>query len=153
MKPGIAPCSTKIPPMYFMVDAQGTVLSVNRFGSERLGYREDELIGQNVLNVFHPLDREAVRSNLNTCLAQPGVPMSWELRKVRKDGTVIWVRETAQAVHNDKEMPVVLIVCEDITLVKAAERALRESEEFKNQILRAVQTVSRFWIARDASST
>ena len=125
------------PSMYFMVDAQGSVLSVNRFGSERLGYREDELIGQNVLNVFHPLDREGVRSNLNTCLAQPGVPMSWELRKVRKDGTVLWVRETAQAVHNDKEMPVVLIVCEDITLVKAAERALRESEEFKNQILRS----------------
>ena len=51
--------------MYFMVDAQGSVLSVNRFGSERLGYRKDELIGQNVLNVFHPLDREVIRSNLN----------------------------------------------------------------------------------------
>jgi len=125
------------PSMYFMVDAQGNVLSVNRFGSERLGYRGDELIGQNVLNVFHPLDREAVRSNLNTCLAQPGVPMSWELRKIRKDSTVIWVRETAQAVRNDKEMPVVLIVCEDITVVREAERALRESEEFKNQILRS----------------
>ena len=125
------------PSMYCMVDAQGSVLSVNRFGSERLGYREDELIGQNVLNVFHPLDRDAVRSNLDTCLAEPGIPMSWELRKVRKDGTVIWVRESAQAVRNDKEIPVVLIVCEDITPVKEAERALRESEEFKNQILRS----------------
>ncbi len=125
------------PSMYFMVDAQGTVLSVNRFGSERLGYQKDELIGQNVVDIFHPPDREAVRSNLNTCLAQPGIPMSWELRKVRKDGTVIWVRETAQAVRNDKEMPVVLIACEDITVVKEAERALRESEEFKNQILKS----------------
>ena len=63
--------------------------------------------------------------------------MSWELRKVRKDGTVIWVRETAQAVRNDQEIPVVLIVCEDITVVKEAERALRESEELKNQILKS----------------
>ena len=31
----------------------------------------------------------------------------------------------------------VLIVCEDITVVKEAERALRESEEFKNQILKS----------------
>ena len=42
------------PSMYFMVDAQGTVLSVNRFGSEPLGYQKNELIGQNVVNVFHP---------------------------------------------------------------------------------------------------
>ncbi len=125
------------PSMYFMLDAQGTVLSVNRFGSERLGYRADELIGRDVLNVFYPPDREAVRSNLNTCLAQPGTPMSWELRKVRKDGAVIWVRETAQAVRNEKQIPVVLIVCEDITVVKEAERASRESEEFRNQILRS----------------
>ena len=50
---------------------------------------------------------------------------------------VIWVRETAQAVHNDEQAPVVLIVCEDITAIKEAELALHDSEEFKNQILRS----------------
>jgi PAS domain S-box-containing protein len=125
------------PSMYFMVDSDGTVLSVNRSGADRLGYRVDDLLGQCVLNIFYEPDREAVIRNLQLCLSNLGVPMCWELRKVRKDGTVIWVRETAQGVRNEKQVPVVLIVCEDITAVKEAEQALRDSEEFKNRILRS----------------
>lgn len=123
------------PSMYFMADAAGTVLSVNRFGAERLGYDVHDLIGTSVVNVFHPDDQEAVRRNLSDCLSEVGQPKRWELRKVRKDGTVIWVRETAQAVRGYDQAPVVLIVCEDITAVKEAEIALNDSEEFKNQIL------------------
>ncbi|MDE3217981.1 MAG: PAS domain S-box protein [Nitrospirota bacterium] len=125
------------PSMYFMVDSDGTVLSVNRSGADRLGYQVDDLLGQSVFKVFYEPDCEAVRRNLQLCLSNPGRPMCWEVRKVRKDGTVICVRETAQGVCNEKQVPVVLIVCEDITAVKEAEHALRDSEEFKNQILRS----------------
>ena len=123
------------PSMYFMADAAGIVLSVNRFGAERLGYDVHDLIGTSVVNVFHPDDQEAVRRNLSDCLSEVGQPKRWELRKVRKDGSVIWVRETAQAVRGHEQAPVVLIVCEDITAIKEAEIALHDSEEFKNQIL------------------
>ncbi|MGE0277286.1 MAG: PAS domain S-box protein [Nitrospiraceae bacterium] len=125
------------PSMYLMVDGAGVVLSVNRFGSERLGYKVEELIGRPVFEIFHDADRSAVRSSLEACLASPGVPMSWELRKVRKNRSVIWVRETAQAVLNERGDPVVLIVCEDVSAMKDAERAARESEDFTNQILRS----------------
>lgn len=123
------------PSMYFMVDAVGTVLSVNRFGAERLGYEVQDLVGTSVLNVFHPEDQQAVLQNLSDCLSEVGKPKRWELRKVRKDGHVIWVRETAQAVRGHEQAPVVLIVCEDITAMKEAEIALHDSEELKNQIL------------------
>ena len=123
------------PSMYFMVDAAGSVLSVNRFGAERLGYDVHDLVGTSVMNVFHPNDQEAVRRNLSDCLSEVGQPKRWELRKVRKDGGVIWARETAQAVRGHEQTPVVLIVCEDITAIKEAEIALHDSEEFKNQIL------------------
>jgi PAS domain S-box-containing protein len=109
------------PSMYFMVDAAGIVLSVNRFGAERLGYDVQELLGLSVLNIFHPDDQDDVRRNLAACLSEMGRPRGWEFRKVRKDGSVIWVRETAQAVLNDQQTPVVLIVCEDITAMKEAE--------------------------------
>ena len=79
--------------------------------------------------------------------------MSWELRKVRKDGTVLWVRDTAQAVRNDKEKPVVLIVCEDITLVKAAGDITGERRVQRTKSSGVALTVSRFWIGRDASGT
>jgi PAS domain S-box-containing protein len=108
------------PTMYFMVDAAGTVLSVNPFGAEQLGYTVDELTGDSLLKVFHEADRAAAQRNTTRCIEQLGRAMNWELRKVRKDGSVLWVRETAKAMLM-KEYPVVLIVCEDITEGKWAE--------------------------------
>ena len=40
------------PTMYFMVDPTGTILSVNAFGAEQLGYATDELIGRPVEILF-----------------------------------------------------------------------------------------------------
>ena len=113
------------PIMYFMVDEAGTIISVNPFGAEQLGYKVEELIGRPVQSVFYEADRDAVYRNACICFRQPGQAMSWELRKVRKNGDMIWVRETARAtLINDR--PVLLIVCEDITEGKRAAETLRE---------------------------
>ena len=53
--------------------------------------------------------------------------MSFELRKVRKDGSMLWVRETARAVPRVNG-PIVLIACEDITERKRDEVALRQAQ-------------------------
>jgi PAS domain S-box-containing protein len=108
------------PAMYFMIDAAGTILSVNPFGAEHLGYTVDELTGDSVLTTFYEEDRATALQNAATCFEQPGRTMSWELRKMRKDGSMLWVRETAKATLIE-ERPVVLIVCEDITDRKWAE--------------------------------
>jgi PAS domain S-box-containing protein len=108
------------PTMYFMVDPDGTILSVNPFGAEQLGYTVDELVGQPVLNVFHDADRAAVLGNVALCLEHLGRAMSWELRKVRKDRTVLWVRETAKAMLLENR-PIVLVACEDMTERRRAE--------------------------------
>lgn len=60
------------PTMYFMVDQSGTILSVNPFGAEQLGYRVEELLGTPVLDVFHEADREAVQRHVSTCLSHLG---------------------------------------------------------------------------------
>ena len=116
------------PTMYFMVDGSGTVLSVNPAGAEQLGYTPEELVGRPVLNVFLEDDKTAASDHVARCLAHLGESMSWELRKVRKDGTMLWVRETARAVQLESESPVVLIACEDITDQMAARDRLRENE-------------------------
>jgi PAS domain S-box-containing protein len=115
------------PTMYFMVDAGGTIMAVNPFGTEQLGYTVNELIGQPVLSVFCEFDREAVQRNVAQCLKQLGQSMSWELRNVRKDGSVLWVRETARAVLRGDDR-VILIACEDITERKIAEEKIRQQE-------------------------
>jgi PAS domain S-box-containing protein len=133
------------PAMYFMVDAAGTILSVNPFGAEQLGYTVNELVGHAVLNVFYEADRDAVQSNVAICLEQLGRAMSWEFRKVRKDGTVLWVRETAKAVRRAKNHPIVLIACEDITDRKQAQDKLQRSDAYLAEAQRLSHTGSFSW--------
>src|SRR4029077_7335658 len=110
------------PVMYFMVSPTGTVLSVNGFGAAQLGYMAAELVGQSVLKVFLEEDRELVRAQLATCAEELGSSHSWEIRKVRKDGTMLWVRENAKTVRRSGNDVIVLIACEDITERRRAEQ-------------------------------
>jgi len=108
------------PTMYFIVGIDGVALSVNPFGAQQLGYSVDELAGAPILNAVHEADRDAAKRVTARCLEQVGRAMSLELRMVRKDGSTLWVRETARAMLM-KDQPVVLIACEDITDRKRAE--------------------------------
>ena len=115
------------PTMYFMVDSAGAILSVNRFGAEQLGYNVGELIGRPVQILFHRADQDYALRKAAVCLEHLGKTSSWEVRKIRKDGRTLWVRETARAMFV-KNRPVVLVACEDITEGKRAEEALREMQ-------------------------
>ena len=117
------------PAMYFTVDPAGVVKDVNQFGASQLGYEPDELVGAEVLDVFHPDDRQAVREQLNSVLLRKGEPTVWEFRKVRKDGSVIWVREIARAAQDVDGAPIILIVCEDVTGLRRVEETLRHTRD------------------------
>ncbi|MGY3584859.1 PAS domain S-box-containing protein [Bradyrhizobium sp. USDA 4341] len=133
------------PVMYFMVDATGLVLSVNTFGAAQLGYTVDELLGQSVLRVFAAEDREMVQRNVAACLDNIGQTHNWEIRKIRKDGSRLWVRENAKAVRRQDDRLIVLIACEDITERKQAENALQQSEMYLSEAQRLSHTGSFGW--------
>ncbi|WP_426407233.1 PAS domain-containing sensor histidine kinase [Bradyrhizobium ganzhouense] len=118
------------PVMYFMVDPAGTVLNVNTFGAAQLGYKAADLIGQSVLNVFFEEDHDSVRRCIALCLETVDQPHTWEIRKIRKDGSILWVRENAKAMLRPDGTPMVLVACENITQRKEAEDALRQSEAY-----------------------
>jgi two-component system, LuxR family, sensor kinase FixL len=104
------------PAMYFMVDAAGIILSVNAFGAAQFGHAASELVGQSILNlVLEEDDKEFVRTKMSLCLETPGRSNSWEVRKRRKDGTMLWIRENARAMRWSGNQLIVLIACEDIT--------------------------------------
>ncbi len=113
------------PVMYFIADATGTVLSVNAIGASQLGYPVSELVGQSLLKLSLEDDREAVRKHLAICVENPGQPRSWEIRKVRRDGSVLWVRENATAARRAGNQLIVLITCEDITESRRNSRRAR----------------------------
>jgi PAS domain S-box-containing protein len=117
------------PSMYFTVAGDGTVLSVNRFGAEQLGYEVDELVGTSVFDIFHRNDRAAVRRQLSFLAKDLNAVRSWEFRKVRKDGQVIWVREIVRATRSADGGTIFLVVCEDITERRTMEDAMQAMRE------------------------
>ncbi|MBE2214030.1 MAG: response regulator [Opitutaceae bacterium] len=119
------------PAMYFTVDTEGRILSANRFGAEQLGYTVDELLGSPVVNLFHPDDRDAALRQVGICVAEPGRMFSWELRKVRRDGSGLWVKELARAVARTGGGMVIFIVCEDITARRQLEAQLRQAQKME----------------------
>ena len=115
------------PSMYFTVASDGTVLSVNPFGAQQVGYTREELIGTSIFNLFHTQDRETLGKSLDHVLARPGELKRCELRQVHKAGNLLWVRKTARAIDDAEGQRVILIVCEDITAT------LQLSEELSYQ--------------------
>jgi len=109
------------PTMILTLDTEGTILSANPFAASQLGYTMDELEGQSVLKLFHEDDRAAVVEQLQMCLKNPDEVRRWQFRKIRRDGTLLWVDEIAQAVNGLGGERTVLVVCQDVTERKGAE--------------------------------
>ena len=135
------------PSMYFTVDSSGTVLSVNEFGARQLGYTAAELVGQSVLKVIHHEDHEAARQHLASCTQTNQTVSTTELRKVSRNGSIIWVREVARAVREPgQQRIVILIVCEEITERKRVEEQQRtlvaELDHRVKNVLATVQAVA-----------
>jgi PAS domain S-box-containing protein len=117
------------PSMYFTLSPEGTVVSVNQFGATQLGFQPAELIGQSILKVFRAEEHHEVLGQLVVCAASPLKVFQWEIQKVRKDGSTLWVKERARAVTDEGGQILVLVVCEDITERRLTEDCVRESEE------------------------
>lgn len=133
------------PSMFFTLDSEGMVISVNAFGASQLGYTIDELEGQSVFQVFYEEDRTAVFTQLQHCLQKLGQVNRWQFRKVRKDGSLLWVEEYTSAVKGPDGTVQVLVVCHDITERKQAEiaqeRLLAQIQEQAQQVQHIINTV------------
>ena len=141
------------PSMYFNVNAEGIVLSVNKFGAGQLGYAVEELMGDSVFNILED-DKLAARDLLAACLQDPGSVHRRDIHIRRKDGVALWARGTARAVSGPDGKPVVLVVCEDITEArKLAEQVsyhashdaltgLENRREFEHRLERVLETAN-----------
>lgn len=115
------------PFMYFTLASDCTVLSVNSFGAEQLGYQKEDLIGRSIAEVFDSSEHQSTFERLTACMTSPYTLWEWEARKIRKDGTRLWVKERARAIHDHMGTPLILVACEDITERKRAEKQLEET--------------------------
>lgn len=136
------------PDMYFSISREGLVKSVNHYGAEYLGFKTNELIGSEVWSIVHPEDQPVVKLTITQMFATKK-SSSLEFRKIKKDGTIIWVNESTRLIFDEKGIPQELfIICRDITKNKEFQIALQKSEQrYRRLAQNAPVSVARYSLA------
>jgi two-component system, cell cycle sensor histidine kinase and response regulator CckA len=105
---------------------------LNEFGQKFFGYREDEILGRNVVGTITP-DMESTGRDLRPLMKSICEnPEAFEQNineNMLRDGRRVWIAWTNKAVFDSEgNLLEVLSVGTDITELRRAEEALRESE-------------------------
>jgi len=104
------------PDMYFTVAEDGTVMSVNQFGADYLGYTKETLIGKPLWGVVHVDDRSLVQEQFGGAFGESLADNGIEFRMVRRDGTLLWVHGRIRLLAASATAPAELrLVCRDVT--------------------------------------
>ena len=136
---GPAPDTTPAAPRFCTLteDEGARVLAADEAFTEMFGYTEQELLGESVLDQIHPDDQgraiEGWLAVLSTRRAQ-----QTRLRRVCKDGTVLWVDTTLHNHLGDPERQHVMVEMIDVSAEMAAQESLHEHEELLRRLTDAM---------------
>ncbi|MBW2277062.1 MAG: PAS domain S-box protein, partial [Deltaproteobacteria bacterium] len=126
----------QLPVGVYRTTKHGRIIQGNPALARMLGYSVEELEALSADDVFADPTRR--REQLEEWQERGGV-VSDELRFRRGDGTVIWIRDTGQAIAGDDgKVRYFDGVIEDITERKRAEQALQEERERLDTVLRNI---------------
>ena len=123
------------PDAYYLNDLRGNFIDGNKAAEKITGYKKEELIGKNFLNLkLLRLDQipKAAESLVKNALGKPTGPDEFTL--IRKDGDRVGVEISTYPVEI-KNKTVVLSIARDITERKRAEEALRKERDIAQQYL------------------
>ncbi|MFO0965852.1 MAG: PAS domain S-box protein [Gemmataceae bacterium] len=116
----------------FLHDSDGHILEANPAACRRLGYTRDELLRLNTRDIDDPAFAAGFKDRLEAQLATKR--FRCEGRHRTKDGRLIPV-DINTSVIQVQGKPVVLAVMRDMTELKAAEEALRDSESLYHSLV------------------
>lgn len=95
-----------------------------------LGYNRDELQQLSVAAVTHPEDLEITGQLIDAAKAGQRRSFDMEKRYLRKDGSTIWGRVSVAYLNNSESVPIrSVVMVQDISECKAAQKSLQDSEE------------------------
>ncbi|NOS92520.1 MAG: PAS domain S-box protein [Cyclobacteriaceae bacterium] len=121
------------PVMYFVLSAQAIVKTVNKYGAFHLGYSIHELEGQPINKLVVSSHQKEATEQINKCFENFHEVHSWQIQKCKKDGSTIWVEETAWTEHSPEGELLIILVSQDITEKKTINDAIHtENRLFRN---------------------
>jgi PAS domain S-box-containing protein len=119
-------------------ETDGTVRYESPAIERVLGYRAEELIGQNVFDYVHPDDLERLTGAITEGLSGLGTPLTVEFRSRHADGTWRFLEAIVNSQANGSDVSGVVISMSDITERNKAEDALRQSEQLYRSVIEQV---------------
>jgi len=105
----------KTPSMFFTIDEDFNISSVNAFGATKLGYEVDDLLQRNIYALYSEDDRGPIGERLKRCFNRPNELHEWEIRQLQLDGHSLWVKQTAQVVNTASFGCQLFLASEDIS--------------------------------------
>ena len=97
----------------YTLNYAGEILFVNQFGLQFMGYQRDEITRHSIFDLYAPDDRPIAAEHIQSVVNDAGRLHRWDIRRQKKSGNIVWVRETAKAIGARRE-GMVLMTCEDI---------------------------------------
>ncbi|MDQ3913215.1 MAG: EAL domain-containing protein [Actinomycetota bacterium] len=136
-----------------LLRADGTIRYQSPSAERIIGYRPDELIGQNAFSYVHPDDLERVEMAFAEGLKDPKRHPKAEYRFRHKDGSWRWLDSVGSNLLGDPGVGEYVVNSRDVTERKEAEEALREAEERYRTLVEQIPAVTYIDPADDSDTS
>ncbi len=114
--------------------ADGTIRYHSQVLETMLGYRPEERIGRDALELVHPEDAPQVGQSLRQSLSHPDIYLSLEYRVRHQDGSWRYLQSTGTNLLDNSTVRGIVINTRDVTAQKQAEADLKYRVEFEQLV-------------------
>jgi PAS domain S-box-containing protein len=115
---------------FAVTDLNGNVIDANETLARIIDHTPGEIGDANLFALTHPEDQSRHRTMLERLLAAEIPGFIIEKRYLRRDGSVVWVRNSVSLVNDEESRSRHLIsICEDLSERKRAEQVLEQQEQ------------------------
>lgn len=104
------------PLLLMVVEADGRITRASAFAADNFSYQQTEMAGSNLADLLVDPDESVIDDVLSR---EGGGTVTRTVQMKRKDGSIIWSKQSARRFAMQGEQQRVLLMCEDITEVKA----------------------------------
>lgn len=116
-----------------IMDTEGKVVFLNRFGQDFFGYADKEIVGRNVVGTIVPHTDSTghdLAAMIHDIGRNPEKYMNNENENIRRTGERVWIAWTNKAIYNEHDtIASILCIGNDITAHKRMEEEKARSED------------------------
>lgn len=103
------------PSLFFILNENGTILSVNRYGVEQIGYEREAIQGNNISDIIHPDDVHSLHDFIRITTDGDTQTAIARLQTVSREGATAWYKFSRRLLAQEEHERVILLVGHDFT--------------------------------------